>query len=92
MEFAIILKKVLFRSFIYGFILLLISSFLYMFWLDNMYNWVSNFYPISEDFLIKAVMLILGMWKIALIQFFLFPAIALHFVIKCCSKKEGQLT
>lgn len=89
MEIAIIFKKVLFKSFIYGFILLLISSFIYAVWPDNMYNIVNQYYPMSKDFLIKAVVLILGTWKIILIQFFLFPAIALHCTLKSCEKKEN---
>lgn len=87
MESAVIAKKVLFRSFIYGFILLLISSYIYAAWPDAMYNWVNRYYPMSKDFMMKMVILILGTWKILLIQFFLFPAIALHCVIKSCEKK-----
>lgn len=86
METAILLKKVLFRSFIYGFILLLISSLLYMFQFDTMFNMVKTFYPISHVSFTKIMIISISMWKIILIQFFLFPAIALHCVTKIKSK------
>lgn len=89
MESAILIKKVLFKSFIYGFILLLISSLLYMFMPETMYNIVKAYYPISQISLMKIVIIALGMWKIILIQFFLLPAIALHCTLKGCCKKEN---
>lgn len=82
METALLIKKVLFKSFIYGFILLIISSLLYMFRFDEMYEMVKAFYPLSQDTLMNIVMITLSIWKVILIQFFLFPTIALHCTIK----------
>lgn len=89
METAILVKKVLFKSFIYGFILLIISSLLYMFRFDAMYEMVRTFYPITQDTLMYVVIIALSIWKVTLIQFFLFPAIALHCTIKSAQKKEA---
>lgn len=81
METAKLVEKVLFKSFLMGFILLLIATLLYTWHFEAMYKMVMHFFPISKYYLLKIFVIVTSFWKLALIQFFLFPAIALHFSI-----------
>lgn len=88
METAHLVKVVLFKTFIIGFILLIIASFTYNLYFDFTYSYVSKIYPIDEEGLLESIVLLMGVWKIILFQFFLFPALALQCTLKKCHKKE----
>ena len=88
METANLVKAVLFKSFFIGLILMIIVCFSYNLYFDFFYSMVGRIYPIDEEGLLQIIVTLMGVWKIILFQFFLFPALALHCSIKSCQKKE----
>ncbi len=88
METANFVKKVLFKTFIMGYILLIVATIIYTKFFGPMYNYVNHFFPMSQEKLLDVVIYAMSYWKIVLFQFFLLPAIAIHITEKV--KKEDK--
>lgn len=81
------MKAYFFISFGVSFVLLLVSTMLCMVMSDYQHAFVSKFFTMdSEDYNQIAVML-LGLWKVLIVQFTLIPGLALWIVEKHCSCK-----
>ena len=79
------IQKYFVASFCISIILLLISTLLCMVMHDVQLAFVNKYFPLDDvrdyNFL---VILILGMWKVLIIQFTLIPAIVIWGLKKCC--------
>ncbi|MFA6988865.1 MAG: hypothetical protein WC197_02245 [Candidatus Gastranaerophilaceae bacterium] len=85
-ENLIIVRDILFTSFIIGFILYVLSFLLWMFKFDYFYNITNHIFGIEKEYYTFAAILIMGMAKNVLFFLFLIPAIAIHLKIKCKCK------
>lgn len=79
------MQKFFFMSFIVAFVVLLISSFLCVVFQDVQYKIVENWFGVSAETTAWLVILILGIWKILIIQFTLIPGIAIWIMRKFCN-------
>lgn len=72
-------------SFLISFLLLLLSSILCMYMHDAQFAFVNKYFPLADAKEYNMlVILILGIWKVLIIQFTLIPAIVIWFIRKCC--------
>lgn len=83
-------KKFFLKSFLVSLVIFILSVVIVMTGYENWAQWAEKFYGISKDHYILSVVLLLGFWKILIIQFTLVPFIALFFAEKCLKAKEGQ--
>lgn len=85
------MQKYFALSFWISFFLLLLSTVLCIYMHDAQLAFVNKYFPLDDikdyNFL---VILILGMWKILIIQFTLIPAIVIWCIRKCCKCKSEQ--
>ena len=88
METAIFVKKVLFKSFLMGFVFIIFATLCYTYCFDFMYNTFKIFFPIPKEEMLKMVLYAISFWKIILVQFFLLPTLALHCLTCKCHKKN----
>lgn len=72
------------KSFIVSFVLLLISTVLCMVMHDFQIAFIDKYFPIEEEDYNYLIILLLGIWKILIIQFTLIPALAAWMIRKCC--------
>lgn len=72
-------------SFWISFFLLLLSSLLCIYMHDAQLAFVMKYFPLDDikDYN-ELVVLLLGVWKILIIQFTLIPALAIWCIRKCC--------
>ena len=79
------MQRFFFTSFWISFILLIFSSFLCIAMHDSQIAFVNKYFPLND---IKdynyLVILILGIWKVLIIQFTLIPGLAVWCIRKCC--------
>lgn len=72
-------------SFWISFFLLLLSTVLCVYMHDTQFAFVMKYFPVSD---VKEynmlVILLMGTWKILIIQFTLIPALAIWCIRKCC--------
>lgn len=83
----VLMRNFLFKWFVVGFVILVISAVLFIFLKDVGAQMASRFYGVDPAFYINFAFTMLGIVKIFLIFFILSPALALHWITKC--KKEG---
>ena len=81
------MKNYFFTSFWISFVLLLIASMMCMVFSDFYAGIASKFFNMEADDYSKVVLLLLGLWKILIIQFTLIPGIALCIISKYCGCK-----
>lgn len=84
------LQKFFFVNFLVGFVLLWISSFLCVALQGFQQDMVENLFGVTGETTAWLVVLILGMWKILLIQFTLIPGIAIWLMRKFCKCKCNE--
>lgn len=77
-------------SFWISFFLLLLSTVLCMVMQDVQMAYVNKYFPIEPKEYYKLVILLLGLWKILIIQFTLIPALAIWCIRKCCKCKCSE--
>lgn len=72
-------------SFVISFLLLLLSSVLCIYMHETQLAFVMKYFPLDDvkDYN-ELVVMLLGIWKILIIQFTLIPAIAIWCIRKCC--------
>lgn len=81
------MQKFFFMSFLVSFIILLISSFLCVALQGFQNDLVENLFGVSAETTAWLVVLILGLWKVLIIQFTLIPGIAVWLLRKFCKHK-----
>lgn len=84
------MQKFFFMSFFVSFILLLISSFLCVAFQGYQQDLVENLFGVSAETTSWLVVLVIGMWKILIIQFTLIPGIAIWLMRKFCKHKCAE--
>lgn len=72
------------KSFVISFVLLLIATFLCIGMHDFQMAFVNKYFPMSIEDYNYLVILILGIWKVLIIQFNLIPALAIWCMRHCC--------
>lgn len=87
-EFIDFAKKFFVKSFIIGYIILLLSALFYIFCFDWMYGLAYKMYGLSKEQFVNAYIFGLTIYKLNLILFFLVPALALF--CKCRCEKENK--
>lgn len=81
----LLLQKFFFKSFLISFILLLLSTVLCIYMHDAQLAFVNKYFPLTDaKEYNELVILLLGVWKILIIQFTLIPALAIWGIRKCC--------
>lgn len=85
------MQKYFFVSFVVSFFLLLLSTLLCIVMHDTQLAFVNKYFPLADAKEYNMlVILIMGIWKVLIIQFTLIPAIAIWCIRKCCKcNKEG---
>ncbi len=86
-EKLIIAKKFLYKYFLIGFLLFLISVVSYIFIKDFAAELAQSWYGIDPQFYYNVIFIFLGLIKMFLVFLVLAPALALHWLVKCCLKK-----
>lgn len=85
-------QKYFVKSFWLSFILLLIASFICIVFRSHYLAMITKYFPsiVARDW-DYLVILILGIWKILIIQFTLIPAIVLWCMKRCCNKNVCKM-
>jgi hypothetical protein len=84
-----VIRNILFKSFLIGYIILIFSALIFMFNVDYFADLANQMFGIERQYYLFAVMLIMGMAKNVLFLAFLCPAIAIHWTLKCkCECKK----
>lgn len=78
------LQKFFVKSFWISFFLLLLSTFLCIVMHDYQVAFVNKYFLVDEEAYGFLVVLLLGMWKLMIVQFTLIPALAIWGIRKCC--------
>lgn len=78
------LQTFFFRTFWLSFILLFISTFMCMVLNDFQLAFVQKYFTMDAKDYNYLVVLILGVWKVFIVQFTLIPAVAIWTIKKCC--------
>ena len=74
-------------SFWLSYILLLVSSFIMIAYHNNYLAMIMKFFPqLTAHDVDCLLVLLMGMWKILIVQFTLIPALVLWSLKKCCCK------
>ena len=71
------------KSFVVSFILLILSTIACMFMHDFQVMYVQKYFNMNADDLSKVIVLLLGLWKILIVQFTLVPALVVLCIRKC---------
>ena len=71
------------KSFIISFILLILSTILCMAMHDFQMIYVEKYFDLDAENFNKIVVLLLGIWKLLIVQFTLVPALVVLFIRKC---------
>ena len=83
------MKKYFFISFLVSFVILLLSSLICVIYHDNQIMIMEKFFGLDAEDYSYMVVLLLGLWKLLIIQFTLIPALALWIIEKnCCHCKK----
>lgn len=86
------MHKYFVKSFWLSFILLILASIICIVFRSNYLTMMVKYFPQLTahdwDYL---VVLLLGIWKILIIQFTLIPALVLWCMKRCCSKNECKI-
>lgn len=88
MEKLMFMQKYFNKSFWLSFILLLIASATCIFAHDAQVAFVNKYLPITAEDFNYIVLLVLGIWKVLIIQFTLIPAIVIWCIRRCCKNKN----
>lgn len=72
------------KSFLISFILLLISSLLCIMMHDYQLTFVEKYFKMNVEDFNYLIVLVLGLWKVLIIQFTLIPALAIWGMRHCC--------
>ena len=85
-------KKIFFlKSFVISFLLYLISVIILVTGHEPIAQMVENVYGLSAQHFMKTAVILMGFWKILIIQFTLVPFIVLALMEKCkCHQKEPE--
>lgn len=87
-ENLVLAKKFLFKWFILGFILLLISSIGFIFVKDIGAEWAQSWYNVQPEVYFNTMFIFIGVLKLFIFTMLLAPALALHCLTsKCCKDK-----
>ena len=87
-ENLVIVRNILYTSFIIGFILYVLSALLLIFKFDYFSNIAIQMFGIEKQNFVFATILIMGMAKNVLFLLYLVPAIAIHIIIKSKFKNK----
>ena len=71
------------KSFVVSFILLILSTIACMFMHDFQVMYVQKYFNMGADDLNKLIVLLLGLWKILIVQFTLVPALVVWCIRRC---------
>lgn len=82
-----LMQKFFLKSFIISFILLIISTIMCMYMQGYQLAFINKYFPMDVSDYNYLVVLLLGLWKILIIQFTLIPAIVMWMMKKCCQSK-----
>lgn len=80
------LQKYFVKSFWLSLILLIIASILCIAMRNYQLAFISKYFNMKPEEYYEVVVLVLGIWKILIIQFTLIPAIVLTCMKRCCNK------
>lgn len=83
-EKMMFLQKFFLKSFIISIILLIISTFLCIVMHDYQIAFVNKYFPMDVEDYNYLVVLLLGMWKILIVQFTLIPTLVIWCMRHCC--------
>lgn len=78
------MQKFFVKSFIVSFVLLMLSSYLCIVMHDFQLAFVQKYFKMSVENYNYVVVLLLGLWKILIIQFTLIPALVIWCMRRCC--------
>lgn len=84
------MKHFFVKSFWISFILLVIVGLLSVLTFDVQSSMAERFYGIDSEDYAKIMCLIMGMWKVLIIQFTLIPAIVSTLIVKHMDKHEDE--
>ena len=89
-EKVLFVRNFLYKFFVIGFLLLIISAILYIFLKDFAAGIAQSWYKIEPVFYYNFAFVLLAYIKVILFFFILTPALALHWMLSCCRKKEQK--
>lgn len=78
------LQKFFAKSFWISFILLIVASILCVVLHKFQMDVVGKYFPVSEENFNLMILMILGIWKVLVVQFTLIPALVIFCIRKCC--------
>lgn len=84
----VLARNFLYKFFVAGFVILILSAVIYIFAKDYAIEMSGAWYGIDPEFIKYYAFVMLGLIKVVLIFFVLTPALALHWLICCCKKKN----
>jgi hypothetical protein len=76
------------KSFLVSFVFLLLATIMCLVMHDFQVAFVQKYFPMALVDINLAIILLLGLWKILIIQFTLIPALVLWGMKKCCHKSK----
>jgi len=83
-------KKFFLKTFVISFVLFLFSTAVLYFFHDGIAEMVKTIYRLDQHNYALALALLMGSWKILIIQFTLVPFLALSCMERCCKKKMEE--